>query len=69
MGGCSPYQTATITWTIEQIGHKYRRLLAWRTLRTLMQPGPSCFVSLSERAAFIDMLKASESNEIAEIET
>jgi hypothetical protein len=64
VGGCHPDDIATITWTTAQIGVKYRRLLAWRTLRTILQPGLSNFTSLSERAAFIDFLKSSEREEV-----
>ena len=47
----------------EQIGRKYLRLLAWRTLRTVLQPGPNFEGTSADRAEFINMLKISEETE------
>jgi hypothetical protein len=47
-----------------EIGDKYVRLLNWRTIRTIMQPGRNPFSSASQRSGFISMLQDSEEPEI-----
>ena len=49
--------------TVEELGEKYVRLLAWRTLSTVLQPGPTFPGTPAERTAFINMLKISEEEE------
>jgi hypothetical protein len=47
-----------------EIGDKYVRLLNWRTIRTIIQPGRNPFSSASQRSEFISMLQDSEEPEI-----
>jgi len=45
------------------IGYKYARLLNWRTIRTLLQPGTQCVLSTAERTQLINNLKIWEEDE------
>lgn len=45
------------------VGRKYARLLNWRTIRTLLQPGTKCSLSIAERTNFINNLKTWEEDE------
>ena len=47
----------------DAIGQKYLRLLAWRTLSTVLQPGPTFPGTSGDRAALINKLKTSEEEE------
>ena len=45
------------------IGQKYARLLNWRTIRTLLQPGITSVLSIGERTTLINNLKLWEEDE------
>jgi hypothetical protein len=64
-GGCPPpgCSVSTTVWTTAEIGEKYTRLLAWRTMRTVLQPGVAAFATVGERSQFIDFLKETEVQE------
>jgi hypothetical protein len=50
-------------WTAQEIGEKYVRLLNWRTLRTVIQPGMRFPGPSAERTEFINNLKIWEEAE------
>ena len=50
-------------WRAQEIGEKYVRLLNWRTLRTILQPGMRFPGPSAERTAFINNLKIWEEAE------
>ena len=50
-------------WRAQEIGEKYARLLNWRTLRTILQPGMRFPGPSAERTEFINNLKIWEEAE------
>ncbi len=47
----------------EFIGEKYVRLLNWRTIRTLLEPGRSFYGTPAERARLLENLRIWEEDE------